>query len=315
MTLTPEPPPNLSTLTSPPSNGAVAAADSYQPCDDCGAALDDRQRYCIVCGARRKHADDPAARFLTAATRRRRASAAAAGSSAASRRTNGVPLAVVAGIAAIPIALGAGVLIGRSSAGGDGKLIAALRAQKAPVISYGGTAASASSGSGGGSSASTSVSNTFTADHGWVVQLAAVPAAGGASAITHDEQVDRGKGATKVGVIAGSGHTLSPSPPSGDVVIYSGPYPSRASAQKALAKLHSTFPHATVVKVSSSTSASASGGGKVLTKTKYGSATKASGYKATQKATAQGKSVASKDSHATGKNASGAGLPTVVSIP
>ena len=135
MTMAQEYPPL--TAAPPPSDGVEPSP--YQPCDSCGSPMDERQRYCLACGTRRKHANDPAARFLSSATRRRRNPPAAAGASTGGRRS--APLGVAAAVAAVPIALGAGVLIGRSSGGGDGKLIAALRAEKAPVIEYSGSGA------------------------------------------------------------------------------------------------------------------------------------------------------------------------------
>jgi len=205
------------------------SSSPYHPCDSCGAPLDDRQRYCVSCGTRRKHAEDPAARFLAQATRRRRSPVARAGAgSGAGRRS--ASLATVILIAVVPLALGAGVLIGRSSAGGDGKLIAALRAEKAPVIEYSGTAAATGAGQ----------------------------AVGGPKV-----RVGKGKGT----------HTRS------------------------------------------ARSAKSSAAGKVLTTTRYGSATQVTGYKPSAAALSQGASVANSDSHATGTAASGAGLPSVVAVP
>src|SRR4029077_10688172 len=41
----------------------------YQPCSQCGAPLDDRQRFCVECGASRGHPSDPVTRHFTAVTR------------------------------------------------------------------------------------------------------------------------------------------------------------------------------------------------------------------------------------------------------
>ena len=299
----------------PPLNGRGVEPSAYHACDDCGSPLDDRQRYCVVCGSRRKHADDPAARFLAAATRRRRASSAAP--AVARRRSGAASLATAVGIAAIPLALGGGVLIGRSSAGGDGKLIAALHNEKAPVIRYsgGGATSPVASSAPHTTSSATPVVNTFTASRGWVVQLGAIPASGGPAAVGRAERADRARGAARLGVIAGSGHALSPAPPAGDVVIYAGSYPTRARAIAAMAKLAHRFPAAKVVRVSAPSAASTGGGGHVIASTKYGKATQAAGYKPSRQALSQGASVAAKDSHATGTTASGAGLPSVVSVP
>lgn len=295
-----------------------AAASPYQPCDDCGAPLDERQRYCVACGARRRHADDPAARFLAAATRRRRSSPvgapAATGAAAHGRRS--APLTIAAAIAAIPLALGAGVLIGRSSGGGDGKLIAALRAEKAPVIEYAGTGGAPAGGQAGAvaSANTTPPTSTFTLSHGYTVQLGTLPSGTFQPAVASAERADQAKGATALGVVALSDFKLTPSPSSGAYVVYSGSYSTRSAAQRALKKLKAKFPSAKVVEVKSTGGASASAG-KVLTKTRYGSAHQVTNYKPSSSSLSQGAQVANKDSHATGQAASGAGLPDVVAVP
>jgi hypothetical protein len=107
----------------------VAAAESatIQQCDECGAPVDKDQRYCVSCGAHRRHVNDPAARYLSKATARSRTSKVAAASGKAQRggaRSRGVALALA--IALIPVAAAAGVIAGRSSNNNDAKLIQAL---------------------------------------------------------------------------------------------------------------------------------------------------------------------------------------------
>ena len=58
--------------------GESPAAEPYQQCDECGAPVDKAQRYCVACGAHRRHVNDPAARYLSHATARSRTSRAAA---------------------------------------------------------------------------------------------------------------------------------------------------------------------------------------------------------------------------------------------
>jgi SPOR domain len=303
----------------PPTDRATDSP--YQPCDDCGAPLDERQRYCVACGARRRHSDDPAARFLAVATRRRRASGAGTGAtaattaSAAAHGRRSAPLAIAAAIAAVPLALGAGVVIGRSSSGGDGTLIAALRAEKAPVIQYTGAGAVPTGGRAAVASADTTPpSSAFALSHGYTVQLGTLPSGTTQPAATSAERADRAKGAAGVGVIALANFRLTPSPSSGAYVIYSGSYSTRAAAQHALSKLKGSFPRAKVVEVKA-TSSSAGTGGKVLTRTHFGTAHQVTNYKPTPSSLAQGAQVAKKDSHATGQAASGAGLPDVVAVP
>jgi hypothetical protein len=119
----------------PPAQVAPAESATIQQCDECGAPVDKDQRYCVSCGAHRRHVSDPAARYLSQATARSRTSKLAATSPKASRggaRSRGLVLALA--IAIIPVAAAAGVIAGRSSNSNDAKLIQALdRRQSAAV--------------------------------------------------------------------------------------------------------------------------------------------------------------------------------------
>jgi hypothetical protein len=287
-------------------------ASSHQPCDTCGAPLDERQRYCLACGTRRKHADDPAARFLAAATRRRRIAPAVPGAAGGGRRS--APLAIAAAVAAIPIALGVGVLVGRSSGGGDGKLIAALRAEKAPVIQYSGSAAGGTAAAAASAPKAAVPVSTFALSKGYAVQLGTLPSGTSAASAKSTLQADKGKGAPGAALLSQSTYTVTPSPPSGAYLVYAGSYSTKAAAEKALGRFKHHFSGAKVVEIQSAASAS-TGGGKVLNKTVYGSAHQVTGFKPTAQSLKQGAQVAQQDSHDTGKEASGAGLPDVVSVP
>ena len=112
-----------------PTAAQVAPAESatIQQCDECAAPVDKDQRYCVSCGAHRRHVNDPAARYLSQATARSRASKIAAPARTApggGARSRGVALALA--IAIIPVAAAAGVIAGRSSNSNDAKLIQAL---------------------------------------------------------------------------------------------------------------------------------------------------------------------------------------------
>ncbi len=289
---------------------------SYEPCVGCGSPLDERQRYCVACGTRRRDANDPAARFLSAATRRRRSPAAAAGSSSVPRRRSAT-LATGLAVAAIPAALGIGVLIGRSSNSSDANLLAAVRAERSSVVESsatpGATAAGSSSASGSAASVSHPV-NTFTLSRGYAVELSTLSGSSTAAAASKVERADRGKGAPGVGVIARSDYQVSPRPSAGAYVIYSGAYSSQAAAQSALSHIRRAFPQAKVISVRSR-SASAGASGPVLSKTHFGSAHQVSSYKPSSTSLSQGANVAKQDSHSTGKKASGSGLPDVVAVP
>lgn len=303
----------------PPGPAGPTAPDgpTYEPCVGCGAPLDERQRYCLACGTRRRNANDPAARFLSTATRRQRNPAVAPRSGAAPRR-RGASLATALAIAAIPAALGVGVLIGRSSNNNDASLLAAVKADRSPVVlssnnsgaATGSSAAASASDSGGGVSHPAS---TYSLTRGYAVQLSTLPSSTTAAAAAKVERADRAKGAPSVGVIAQSDFQVNPHPPAGAYVVYSGAYSSQSVAQDALKKIKHSFPAAKVISVRSHSAAAVAA--PVLSKTHFGSAHRVSSYKPSSSALSQGANVAKQDSHTTGKAASGSGLPDVVAVP
>jgi hypothetical protein len=300
------------------------AQAAYEACDQCGAPVDAAQRYCVVCGTRRKHAYDPAAQFLSGATSRARAAATSVRSSGARRRRS-FGLGTAAVLAAIPLAVAAGVLVGRSGNSADQKLLAALRAQKPTVVNVGqasdtAAATTATTAAPVSTSVATKLSSDFSLTRGYAVALQTLAAGATQATVTGVEQAVRAKGATAVGLISQSDFKLTPSPPAGDYVIYSGQYKSKAAADAALGKLAGRFPGANVIAVQSSASSSASttaGAAKVLSSSSYGSAHQVTGFKPTSSQLAAGGQIASKESKETnsayvnGQNS----LPDVVSVP
>ena len=111
---------------SPPT--APAAGPEPQRCDECGTAVENDQRYCVNCGAHRRTANDPAARYFSQVTARSRAKTVVA-RGAQPRRSS--PLVLGLALAVIPVAVGVGVAVGRSSNNDDGKLIQALNHRQA----------------------------------------------------------------------------------------------------------------------------------------------------------------------------------------
>jgi hypothetical protein len=111
---------------SPPGTGTPPAAGSEPArCDECGAAVEREQRYCVNCGAHRRTANDPAARYFGQASARNRAAAGTrVGRVRDSQRANGLVLALA--LAVIPVSVGIGVVVGRSSNNDDGKIVQAL---------------------------------------------------------------------------------------------------------------------------------------------------------------------------------------------
>jgi len=127
-----EGPPRLEIAPAPDAEPAFAAASApeFACCDDCGAPVDHAQRYCVNCGAHRRHVPDPAARYLSQASTRpgpRTARSAYA-------RRRGASLASAAVLALIPVAAAVGVEIGRSSNSQDSKLIQELARQRTQTV-------------------------------------------------------------------------------------------------------------------------------------------------------------------------------------
>jgi hypothetical protein len=115
--------------------GASPAAETYQQCDECGAPVDKDQRYCVACGAHRRHVNDPAARYLNQATARSRTGRAAAAGKRTPQsggRSRGLGTALV--LALIPVVAAIGVMVGRSSNNNDAKLIQQLAKRQAAVV-------------------------------------------------------------------------------------------------------------------------------------------------------------------------------------
>jgi hypothetical protein len=136
----------------PVAQVAPAESATLQQCDECGAPVDTDQRYCVSCGAHRRHVNDPAARYLSQATARSRSSKVAATSRATPRggaRSRGLALALA--IAIIPVAAAAGVVAGRSSNNNDARLIQALDRRQSAA----GTATATVPAPAAGTSAST----------------------------------------------------------------------------------------------------------------------------------------------------------------
>jgi hypothetical protein len=302
---------------------AAEAQTTYEACDQCGAPVDFSQRYCVECGTRRKHVYDPAAQFLSGATGRARAAGAPVRSSAPRRRRS-FGLGTAAVLAVIPAAVALGVLVGHSANSPDQRLLAALRAQKPTVVNVGGTsdtvAGTAATRSPVSTSVATKLRSDFSLTRGYAVQLQTLAAGATQTTVTGDEGAARAKGATAVGLISQSDFRVTPSPPAGGYVIYSGQYRSKAAADAALVKLAGKFPGAKVIAVQSSSSSNSNataGTRKVLNSSSYGSAQQVTGFKPTSSQLAAGGQIVNKisketnGSYVNGQN----GLPDVVSVP
>jgi hypothetical protein len=113
---------------------------NYEPCEECGAAMDPQQRYCVNCAARRGNGANPASRYFAAMSKRARRPMARP----PARTSSGSRAAAVGFFALLPIAVAIGVVVGRADTGGadEDALLEALRRQDAAAAEAGPTTAS-----------------------------------------------------------------------------------------------------------------------------------------------------------------------------
>jgi len=122
----------------------VRRPQAIEPCEECGAPMDPQQRYCVNCAARRGNGANPASRyFATMSKRSRRPLTGPAPKQSPTSRA-----AAVAFFALLPLAVGLGLVIGRSGSGDDNSeaLLQALRerpAATAGTVAAAGTTATA----------------------------------------------------------------------------------------------------------------------------------------------------------------------------
>jgi hypothetical protein len=302
----------------PPTLTAVPSPPEHEQCDQCGAPVEHSQRYCVACGAHRRHVRDPASRYLATRSSRARGSAGARPPGTPRKGTSSLLTAVI--VAAVPLAIALGVLVGRSSNNGDAKLLAALRNQKPQVVTTTPTSTAATETAASGSSNGT-VSSTFPLQNGYAVELQTLTGTGTTTAqISSAESAARAKGAPKVGLIVQTQYTVTPKPASGAYVVYAGAYSTKAQASQELSKLKGKFPKAVVIQVKSTSAGAANAtasGAKVVAKTKYGVVHQVVGYHPNAAAEHAGGQIVSKIQKEIGKNYTNAqkGLPDVIPVP
>jgi len=159
-------------------------------------------------------------------------------------------LIAIAGVGVLLLAMGVGVLIGRSGASKQ-------TPGPAQVITV---AAAGTSGAPSSASGEAAFTSSWPAGKsGYTVQLQTLSQSGtGVSAVEAAKSAASAKGANAVGALESSEFTsLTP----GEYVIYSGVYGKRAEAEKALAGLRGSFPAAKVVQVGNASPAGAAGAG------------------------------------------------------
>lgn len=131
----------------PTTQVQTAAVQAGDQCPSCGVLLASDQRYCLECGQRR---GDPRLPFMDAVVLMEAAKRPTQASPPpAKKKRSGISpnAALIAGIGVLLLALGTGVLIGRS-----GNNEVAAPAQQAPIVIH--------SGSGEGATASTGKTST-----------------------------------------------------------------------------------------------------------------------------------------------------------
>src|SRR5271155_2761706 len=99
----------------------MPSADVVESCAACGAPLADDQRYCLECGERRAPMSSvllggPPSGGLTQPQAAAMAPPPPSGSALADSAGRGNAVTVIAGVGVLLLAMGVGVLIGRSSA-------------------------------------------------------------------------------------------------------------------------------------------------------------------------------------------------------
>ena len=294
--------PNQPTLPTPP------APSPWETCDHCNAPLDQRQRYCVVCGTQHPRGDDPVARYLTAKARPARTRSPVVAESAA--RSSRLTLAAV--IALLPIAAAIGVQVGRSGTSPDDKVLEALKAQKAPIVKVagGGTGAAVAT-----NAAAKKVSSDFPLDHGFAVRLRELPAGTEAAKVRDAVKQLASKGGGDVSVVTPADYTIKPSGGTGYSLV-SGHFKDRAGATGALARLKKKFHGAVVVELTARNSGKGVAG-KVVGSGAYGDAHELTGGKPTATQVDAGRKAVDKVVHSQGKAyvEQQQGLPDVIPVP
>jgi len=111
----------------------------HEPCEECGAAMDPQQRYCVNCAARRGNGANPSSRYFAAMSAKARKPLVGEKKEKAPQSSRA---AAVGFFALLPIAVALGVIVGRGNSGGSDNeaLLQALRAQEGAASSTATTA-------------------------------------------------------------------------------------------------------------------------------------------------------------------------------
>lgn len=117
----------------------------HEPCEECGAAMDPQQRYCVNCAARRGNGANPSSRYFAAMSTKARRPLTGPREEKAAPSSRA---AAVGFFALLPIAVALGVIVGRSDSGGSDSeaLLQALRNQEAATASADSTTTASTAG-------------------------------------------------------------------------------------------------------------------------------------------------------------------------
>lgn len=234
-------------IASPPQSAAAAAS-----CASCGAALAEDQRYCLHCGERIA----PPSSVLTGGVPSSPQAPLVPpgypqpGKSGApgdgERRGNAVT--IIAGVGVLLLAMGVGVLIGRSSG-------TKSNAPVTPVINV----ATAPASSTTAPAEAAFVSDWPQGTSGYTVELQALPsAATQLSAVEAAKSAASAKGAKAVGALKSDEFSGLPA---GNFIVYSGVYKKQAEASKAAKGLQKSFPGAKAIHITGAGAAKGSAAG------------------------------------------------------
>jgi hypothetical protein len=158
-------------------------------------------------------------------------------------------LSIIAGVGVLLLAMGVGVLIGRSGSSSQGNA-------PAQVISV---ASGPSSGAATGAAAEASFSSDWpTGTSGYTVELQTLPSGTATAAIAAAKSAAAAKGATAAGALKAEEYS---SLTGSGYVIYSGVDHKRSEAEAALSGLRKSFPAAKVIAVSNKSAGEAAAGG------------------------------------------------------
>jgi hypothetical protein len=258
-------------------------ASSFATCEECGAPLDQKQRYCVSCGARRRDKGGPAVQYFASAGKRGRRGGTRTGG------PSGARAAAVLFFVVLPIAVAIGVLVGNGSgSNNDQQLADAIK-----NLQVGGTGSQLAS-----TAASTPIASDWTLDKGYTVELKTLPQSSGQAAVDAAKKAASSQGAPDVGIINPSEFTVTPAPQGGGLVLYSGEYKTKAEAMKAIAKVKGKFLGALVVSVTKNSS----GEGQLVNKTAYGDVHKVEGFTPSAQKVASDTAIVNQEGQKTGKN-------------